>query len=433
MSDLYGVAFPKHLGKEEQDKYLSDMEKVMEDAKRSFIENGPKLPSWTLETQVAITRVKAELKRLLSDGDSGHGPTTSENFNAEQIGKSMAPLRDFDSPSISEKGKFTTHYWKISAKSLFIPPSDLFKELCASDQKLAESKTPRELYTEVVASNDFIARLEEQNIDLDSALGMSPLHEDEKVIIHYHGGGFCLEAPSAYRAFGADICKETGYRVFLPYYRLAPEDPFPRGIYDGYLFFQHLINLGYKHENIIISGDSAGCNMCLTVMINLRSAGQPQPKCAILHSPWVDLNLPGESYTRNVDLDFIMQDRPEYIKCNVRMYVAPGREYDDYVKKMLNDPMVSPTFADFTGLAPMMVISGEVELLVDDIDAFASKLGLKERFIVGRKHPGTEQGKRNVYEKYAGMGHIFFFIEAANEKHACIEGVGNYIRSIDSQ
>ncbi|OMH83137.1 Monoterpene epsilon-lactone hydrolase, partial [Zancudomyces culisetae] len=256
MSDLYGCAFPAHLGKEQQDLYEAEMVAVMEAAKKSFLENGPTLPSWTLEAQVAITRARAEVVRLLKKCASIG--MTPETFDAEKIGTLFKPLRTFTARSIEEKGKFERHIWKIEADNLFISPKEVFDELAESDKKLAMESKPRELYTEVVVSNEFVKAAEEKGIDSSKLLGVAPLSENEKIIIHYHGGGFCIEGPAICRGLAADLSKETGYRVFLPSYRLAPENPFPKPIYDGYLFYKHMLNLGYKHENIIISGDSAG-------------------------------------------------------------------------------------------------------------------------------------------------------------------------------
>jgi monoterpene epsilon-lactone hydrolase len=49
-------------------------------------------------------------------------------------------------------------------------------------------------------------------------------------IIHIHGGWFNLGTAQAFRNFAGHIASRAGADVFIPDYRLAPEDPFPAAI-----------------------------------------------------------------------------------------------------------------------------------------------------------------------------------------------------------
>ncbi|OLY77950.1 Esterase [Smittium mucronatum] len=177
-------------------------------------------------------------------------------------------------------------------------------------------------------------------------------------------------------------------------------------------------------------GDSAGGNLCLCLLQMLKSLNLTQPKAAILFSPWCDLSFTSDSWKRNIPYDFIPVPNFDDVLCDNRMYVAPGKKFEE-VKKMLGHPLISPLHGDYEGCAPMYIQSGEVELLVDDIDALAKKLGAHETYIKGRSHPGiSHSSDKVIYEKYAGMVHIFFLFDMADEKHAAIKGVGNYVRSL---
>lgn len=50
---------------------------------------------------------------------------------------------------------------------------------------------------------------------------------DGPVVIHLHGGGYCVGSPALLRSWAAALSEATGRPVLLPAYRLAPEFPFP--------------------------------------------------------------------------------------------------------------------------------------------------------------------------------------------------------------
>ena len=52
-----------------------------------------------------------------------------------------------------------------------------------------------------------------------------------KAILYFHGGGFCLGIYHPNREFVARMAKESGVKVLMPDYRLAPENPFPAADY----------------------------------------------------------------------------------------------------------------------------------------------------------------------------------------------------------
>jgi len=82
--------------------------------------------------------------------------------------------------------------------------------------------------------------------------------------------------------------------VLCPQYRLAsnPGGRFPSQLQDAITSFLYLIEeLKVPANQITISGDSAGGNLCLALLRyiadNLKAA-VPSPGCAFLWSPWVD-------------------------------------------------------------------------------------------------------------------------------------------------
>lgn len=80
----------------------------------------------------------------------------------------------------------------------------------------------------------------------------------------------------------------------MPNYRLSPQYPFPCGLLDSLAAYLYLISPPEGVDpivpsNIVLMGDSAGGNMCLSLLILIREMGLPMPAAASLMSPWCDL------------------------------------------------------------------------------------------------------------------------------------------------
>ena len=61
--------------------------------------------------------------------------------------------------------------------------------------------------------------------------------------------------------------------------------------------------MGFKPENIIVGGDSAGANLALSIFLRARDEGIPLPKALYLISPWADMAAQGASYEHNYARD----------------------------------------------------------------------------------------------------------------------------------
>jgi len=84
--------------------------------------------------------------------------------------------------------------------------------------------------------------------------------------------------------------------------------------------------------------------------------GLPLPAAAMPFSPWVDMEVNGESYQTNRDKDaFYYQEVVQWL---VDMFL--GEDGDR------RDPLANPLYADLTGLPPMYIQVGGDETLLDD-------------------------------------------------------------------
>ena len=179
------------------------------------------------------------------------------------------------------------------------------------------------------------------------------------VLLFLHGGGYIACSSVTHRPITVFYAQQ-GFRVFAPDYRLAPEHPFPAAVDDAVAVWRALLVSGVPRA--VVSGESAGGGLCLSLMLALRDAGLPLPAAAALFSPWTDLTCSGDSIRTN------------HRRC--AMLTGPGMllAAGDYLASSdPRNPIASPLFADLTGLPPLLLHVGGNEVLLDDSTRLADR------------------------------------------------------------
>ncbi|SDN41102.1 alpha/beta hydrolase [Afipia sp. GAS231] len=185
----------------------------------------------------------------------------------------------------------------------------------------------------------------------------------DRAILYFHGGGFRIGSVTSHRDLIAQIALASGCRVLAINYRLAPEHRFPAALDDALAAYDWMLQQGLKPANIAFAGDSAGGNLALAAMLALCDNKRPLPAAAALMSPWTDLAATGASYLSRAEADPIHQRA--MILALAKNYL--GGEGDP------RDPLVSPLYADFAGLPPLLIQVGDRETVLDDSVMLAGK------------------------------------------------------------
>jgi len=175
-----------------------------------------------------------------------------------------------------------------------------------------------------------------------------------RLIIYYHGGGFFLFSSATYRVTTTNLARVSGSAVFVPDYRLAPENPAPAAHDDAFGVYQWALKQGHAADKIVLSGDSAGGNLALATAVRARDAGLPPPGALALFSPWLDFAEDGASY-RTITDDPILS--PPMLDGFKFAYLGDGDR---------KSPAVTPFYGDLSGLPPTLVHVGSWERLRDD-------------------------------------------------------------------
>jgi epsilon-lactone hydrolase len=205
------------------------------------------------------------------------------------------------------------------------------------------------------------------------------------VVLYLHGGGFSLCSTGSHRGLLFQLAASVDVPIYAPNYRRPPDVEISHTVKDALVALNRMEEVyGVKRERIVIMGDSAGGNLAVLTMLELKKRNEPLPGAAVLLCPWVDLSVPGDA--ENAPYDYLPPDR-----ISIFAKIAAG-------KLPLTDPLVSPQYADLTGLPPMLIHAGECEVLKSQIVKFAEKA----------KNEGLDC-KLQVYTDMVHVFHMFAF------------------------
>jgi acetyl esterase/lipase len=184
-----------------------------------------------------------------------------------------------------------------------------------------------------------------------------------RMLLYLHGGGYTSGSPRSHRPMVARIADAAGAAAFVPDYRLGPEHRFPAAVEDAVAAYRWLLAAGVEPARLAVAGDSAGGGLAMALALALKAEGLPQPAAFYVISPWVDLTQSGRSYAAKALTD------PMISKSGLdEAALAYLGGLDGH------DPLASPVFGDFEGVAPVFIQTGSEEALLSDSLTLADRL-----------------------------------------------------------
>jgi len=193
----------------------------------------------------------------------------------------------------------------------------------------------------------------------------TPGSDASKVLVFFHGGGFCSGSILSHRRMVTEAGRKAGRRTLAVGYRLAPEHPFPAAFADALTAWRFLREQGIAAKDIAIGGDSAGGGLAVVLMNHLRDARSELPACAWLVSPWTDLAMTGSMLAAKEAVDPLIHEG--YLRELAEAYVPKSMDR--------TDPRVSPLYSNLAGLPPMLIQVGSDETLLADATRLAAAAG----------------------------------------------------------
>lgn len=114
-------------------------------------------------------------------------------------------------------------------------------------------------------------------------------------VVFFHGGSYVYGSTQhSHAELCAHLAVASSLEVIGVEYRLAPEHPWPAQLEDARAVCQALPG------PLVLAGDSAGGHLA----VKTAEVLEVRPRGLVLLSPWVDLEMPGASFTTNDDSDF---------------------------------------------------------------------------------------------------------------------------------
>ncbi|KAF2097401.1 acetyl-hydrolase [Rhizodiscina lignyota] len=263
--------------------------------------------------------------------------------------------------------------------------------------------------------------------------------ESKVTMLYFHGGAMYLMDPCTHRGLESTLANLSGGRTYSVRYRLSPQGPFPAALLDALVSYLALLcpPAGALHEpvspsNIVLTGDSAGGNLCMALLqlllhINgqtLKFYGQDVtvrlPAGVATSSPWEDVTRSLPSLETNAKFDYLPPPSNSRYKTFPTCDIWPTKppRVDIYCDgSAMSHPLVSPLAAkSWAGAPPIFFLLGQ-EMLEDE-----------NKVIAGQ---AVKQGVKVVWEQYEALPHHFIMMmEWIEASKMAYKSWGKFIKDV---
>lgn len=191
------------------------------------------------------------------------------------------------------------------------------------------------------------------------------------VVLHIHGGGFFTGTAEQSVADLQTQALALGCVIVTVEYRLAPETQYPGALNDNYAALRWIVRsgstFGIDASRIALYGDSAGGGHAVMLALEARKRGEVALSLVALCQPMLD------------DRTGTTRPLPPYHACCLWRGPDNAAGWRALLGREPGGPEVIPGSvpareADLSGLPPMFIGIGSVDLFVDEVLAFSRRL-----------------------------------------------------------
>lgn len=252
---------------------------------------------------------------------------------------------------------------------------------------------------EVISQN--IKGLDDNDIPIRIYL---PIERKEKlpVLYYIHGGGFFAGHMGVVDQLVKMIVEKYNILAISIDYRLAPENPYPKGHEDCYeglkWVYDHCQDYGGDPYNIFVAGDSAGGNLTQYCTTRDLEEGTNRVKGQLLLYPTVNMAGIDDEYSHwSIDKYNIHPKHRKVVETTLSMMGGDNGMTnilgDILGTNDINNKYLTPYMMDLHGLPPTFLTFGEHDFLYIECMAYAKKL--------------VDANVDTTTVVYKGMGHAY--------------------------
>lgn len=226
---------------------------------------------------------------------------------------------------------------------------------------------------------------------------------DDAIVIYIHGGGLICGTAETSRGYAGMLAGESKLPVYSFTYRLAPENKFPAAVEDSFAVYKAIVEQ-YPDKPIFLIGESGGAYLSIVTALKARDEGVKLPAGIVPYSPPIDFSgaidrrFPGNK-------DFTVT--PEGLSWLREFYCEESET---------KNPYVSPYYADYTSMCPMLLAWDESESLAKDSEVLRDKARSAGVEVVWKSYPDCFHAfattGRGTPESYEIMKDTIAFFDA---------------------
>ncbi|MGL6235312.1 MAG: alpha/beta hydrolase [Segniliparus sp.] len=236
----------------------------------------------------------------------------------------------------------------------------------------------------------------------------------ERVILYLHGGGFISCGFHTHKGIACRLGGLAAAGVLFVEYKQMPfhtVDDSVRHCAHGYRW---LLDQGWRPEQIVFAGDSAGGFFVYAAALRALEEGLPAPAGIVAMSPWTDWDLSGKLAAPTLEHDLLFP--PDVLDIVDR---SIGRAQHRLGKRGPVRPVPDLFSGPLGELPPSVIHVSDCELLLPDSQKLAAALG--------------EAGAKATLKTWAGQTHVFQLVASrAPEAEESLAELAAFIRSVSS-